>query len=76
MRAAFRPLLRRVRLGLLRTDVSEDEMVEWPAEVPARYLPRVDLANEPPRRKVRHFVLRTPSGLTNLRPAGDILAAR
>ena len=55
----FRPLLRQgLAEGLLRTDVSEDEMVEWLAEMLTLYVPRVDLDGDPLRRKVERFVLR------------------
>ena len=58
----FRPLLRRgLSEGELRTDVSEDEMVEWLAEMLTLYVPRVDLDGEPLRRKVEKFVLRALS---------------
>lgn len=54
----FDPLMKRARVeGALRTDVSEDEMVEWLQGILTLLAPRVDLDDASLRRKIEKFTL-------------------
>jgi AcrR family transcriptional regulator len=58
--ASFDPLLKRARVAdMLRTDVSEDEMIEWLQGILTFLAPRVDLDGEPLRRMIDKFAAST-----------------
>jgi len=57
VRDSFGPLLKRARLAdMLRTDVSEDEMIEWLQGVLTFLAPRPDLVGQRLRRMIDKFV--------------------
>jgi AcrR family transcriptional regulator len=57
VRYSFGPLLKRARLAdMLRTDVSEDEIIEWLQGVLTFLAPRPDLVGERLRRMIDKFV--------------------
>jgi AcrR family transcriptional regulator len=57
VRDSFSPLLKRARVAdMLRTDVSEDEMIEWLQGVLTFLAPRPDLFGERLRRMIDKFV--------------------
>jgi hypothetical protein len=58
VRDSFEPLLRRARTeGALRTDASEDEMIEWLQGVLTLLTPRTDLDEAALERLIEKFTL-------------------